>query len=261
MYDVTLFEQNGFAGPYKLMSRERMLQIGEILASTVFRDDHVLSGNSLLNRYLDNRLVFQLCSHPPVVDVVRHVLGNDLLLWTSAFIPKAPQGPEIPWHQDAHYWPLEPRIVVTVWMAVTDVSPQNGCLQILPGTHRDLQPFVSATHPCGLDKLTDVSRYDVGSAVTLDMQAGEFVLFNEQTVHRSFQNATDQTRMGMVARFTTCAVKLHQDRFPFFKGHGAILVSGSDQFGFNVLVDPPPGEDIDLSHAELPQKTNEVSSV
>jgi ectoine hydroxylase-related dioxygenase (phytanoyl-CoA dioxygenase family) len=253
MYDVGSFEQNGFAGPYKLTSRERMLKIGEVLAATTFHDTNVRSGNPLLNRYLDNRLVYQLCSQPVMIEAIRRVLGDDLLLWTSAFIPKAAHGPEIPWHQDAHYWPLEPRIVVTAWLAVTDVTPRNGCLQVLPGTHRDLQPFVPATHACGLDKLTDVSRYDVGSAVTLEMQAGEFVLFNEQTVHRSFQNDTDQIRMGMVARFTTCAVKLNQDRFPFFKGHGAILVSGSDRFGHNVLADPPSGEDIDLCQEDLPQ--------
>src|SRR5262249_38136110 len=98
----------------------------------------------------------------------------------------------------------------------------------------------------GFDKLTDVSQCNLNTVVTLELKAGEFVLFNEQTVHRSFENVTDQTRVALVARFTSCAVNLHQEQFPFFKGHGAILVSGSDQFGFNRLVNPPPGEDIPL---------------
>ena len=244
MYDLASFEQNGFAGPYKLISRSQMMQINDLFATTVFRDTASISGNRLYDRYLDNRLVFQLCADPVIIDAVRHVLGNDLLLWASAFIPKLPRGPEIPWHQDAHYWPLEPLIVVTAWIAVSDVTMQNGCLQVLPGTHKQLRPYVNSTHASGLDKLTDVSQFNLNTAETLELKAGEFVVFNEQTVHRSFENVTDQTRMALVARYTTCMVKLHQEQFPFFKEHGAILVSGSDRFGFNRLVNPPSGEDI-----------------
>lgn len=246
MYDLASFEQNGFAGPYKLISRKQMMQINDLFSTTVFRDTTAVSGAPLYDRYIDNRLVFQLCSHPTIIDSVRHLLGNDLLLWASAFIPKAPLAFEIPWHQDAYYWPLEPPLVVTGWIAVTDATMQNGCLQVLPGTHKQLQPYVHSTHASGFNRLTDVSQYNLNAAVTLEMKAGEFALFNEQTVHRSFENVTDQTRVALLARFTSCSVKLHQEQFPFFKEHGAILVSGSDQFGLNKLVNPPPGEDIAL---------------
>ena len=42
----------------------------------------------------------------------------------------------VPWHQDARYWPLEPRATVTVWLAVFDTDHENGCMRIIPGSHR-----------------------------------------------------------------------------------------------------------------------------
>ena len=52
--------------------------------------------------------------------------------------PKLPSfgGGEVPWHQDAQYWPLAPKASVTMWIAFYDSDESNGAMQVVAGSHR-----------------------------------------------------------------------------------------------------------------------------
>ncbi|MBT4039477.1 MAG: hypothetical protein HOH64_01685 [Rhodospirillales bacterium] len=85
--------------------------------------------------------LLDLATAPGVVDAATSVLGPDILLWNS-FIPFKPphsQG-HFAWHQDATYWHLTPvEKMVTIWIALSDVSPENGSMSFLPGSHHQGQ--------------------------------------------------------------------------------------------------------------------------
>ena len=70
--------------------------------------------------------------------------GPDLLLWRTNFFIKEPGAKEIPWHQDFNYWPLEPPIIISAWIAVDSATLENSCLQIVPGSHRKVVPHVES---------------------------------------------------------------------------------------------------------------------
>ncbi len=85
--------------------------------------------------------VVDLAIAPGVVGAVKSVLGPDILLWNS-FLPIKPPKSEghFAWHQDATYWHLTPvEEMVTVWLALSDVTPDNGCMRFLPGSHHQGQ--------------------------------------------------------------------------------------------------------------------------
>jgi phytanoyl-CoA hydroxylase len=68
---------------------------------------------------------------------VSEILGTDApACFFSQFIFKNPGAWGQPWHQDACYFPFTPsRPVVGIWLAVTEATPDNGCLHVLPGSH------------------------------------------------------------------------------------------------------------------------------
>src|SRR5690606_31734969 len=94
------------------------------------------------NRHLDSRVVYDLATRPEIVGRIASILGDNLLLWRTNFFIKQEGAKEIPWHQDGNYWPLEPAVVVSAWIAVDDSTIDNSCLQIIPGTHRKVLPHI-----------------------------------------------------------------------------------------------------------------------
>ena len=75
-----------------------------------------------------------------IVDLVSSVIGDDLVLWgCHVFCKPAREGYETPWHQDGHYWPIRPLATCTAWVALEPSTRANGCLRVIPGSHRDRQ--------------------------------------------------------------------------------------------------------------------------
>src|SRR5687768_5538189 len=71
-----------------------------------------------------------------LLDVAQQFIGPDIALFASHYIAKPPgDGMPVLWHQDGSYWPLEPMEVVTLWLAVDDSTPENGCMRVIPRTH------------------------------------------------------------------------------------------------------------------------------
>ena len=75
---------------------------------------------------------------PEILDTVRALIGDDIIVWGSAlFAKKGIGGKATPWHQDGHYWPIRPLQTVTAWIAIDDVDTGNGCLRVIPTSHAD----------------------------------------------------------------------------------------------------------------------------
>jgi hypothetical protein len=72
-----------------------------------------------------------------LVELVVGVIGDDVILWGCHVFCKPPvDGYETPWHQDGHYWPMRPLATCTVWVALEPSKVANGCLRVIPGSHR-----------------------------------------------------------------------------------------------------------------------------
>src|SRR5687768_5528916 len=74
---------------------------------------------------------------PEILDMVGQLIGEDIALWNASFFAKpARVGTRTPWHQDGEYWPIRPLATCTVWIAVDASTTENGCLRVIPGSHR-----------------------------------------------------------------------------------------------------------------------------
>jgi ectoine hydroxylase-related dioxygenase (phytanoyl-CoA dioxygenase family) len=142
---------------------------------------------------------------PAIVDMVEQILGPDFALWNSSFFAKpALTGRRTPWHQDGEYWPVRPIATATVWIAVDDSTRDNGCLQVIKGSHKARRLFhhrTNASSDLTLNQELAPSEFDARDAVDIVLQSGQISLHDVFLVHGSEPNRSPQPRRGMTLRF------------------------------------------------------------
>ena len=95
----------------------------------------------------DDPFWVRLVSDDRLLDIAQQFIGPNIALFASHYISKPPfDGQPVLWHQDGSYWPLDPMEVVTLWLAVDDSTPENGCMRVIPRTQTmDLQEMKRRT--------------------------------------------------------------------------------------------------------------------
>ena len=83
---------------------------------------------------------FKLMANPVILDAVESLIGGEIfanpVYNTRPKVPRVAAG-AVPWHQDKSYWPqASANPVITVWVPLVDTNLENGCLHIMPRTHR-----------------------------------------------------------------------------------------------------------------------------
>lgn len=150
------------------------------------------------------REFFDYVSDPALLDVVEQIIGPDIVLWASAlFCKPATTGLEVPWHQDGQYWPIRPRATVTVWIALDDVSVDNGCMRVIPGSHRlgEFSHEVSEREDLVLNNVLNDARICLDQARNIELQAGQISLHDVELVHGSQANTSGRRRAGYAIRY------------------------------------------------------------
>jgi ectoine hydroxylase-related dioxygenase (phytanoyl-CoA dioxygenase family) len=176
-------------------------------------------------------VVHDICAHPLICGPVARVLGPDLVIWNSVLMNKAPGDGEIPWHQDHDFDYLSPDVGLAVWLAIDDATEANGCLEVIPGSHRALLASTPRSQPGEFDSRVDFADVAGRDRVRIELRAGEFLLFRNKILHRSAPNPTTRRRLGLAVRYTVPGVTI--DTTAFFPGYRAVAVSAADSA-------PPP---------------------
>lgn len=233
--EIAQFRQDGYLGPMKMCSPEEMADIRADI-ETVLETTPPHNKQKHHNRHLDSRLLYDLSIHPEILNRMVSLYGPDLLLWRTNFFIKNKGTKAIPWHQDFNYWPLEPPIIISAWIAIDPSIKANGCVQIIPGSHRKVIPHIKATPDVQFKEMAEAGYYDPDDMVELEMQPGEFILFNERTLHHSEANMSNLRRIGLAIRVIIPIVHVLKYDAPH---HALHLIHGKDRLGFNRLTEPP----------------------
>ena len=183
--------------------------------------------------------------NPEILDMVCQVLGDDVALWNVSFFAKpARVGTRTPWHQDGEYWPIRPLATCTVWIAVDASTPENGCLRVIPGSHRSQQ---LARHEennapgLALNLELERSQFDESQAHDIILEPGQVSLHDVYLYHGSEPNTSDKPRRGMTLRFMPTTSVYEHDLPTRFKREGVLemsqrtvyLMRGIDKSGNN----------------------------
>lgn len=180
---------------------------------------------------------------PEILDLVESVIGPDIVFWTAALFSKpGGDGRPVPWHQDGIYWPLKPMSTVTVWVALDDADVENGCMRIIPGSHR--QGFLTH-HKSDADGLvlnTTIVEAELSpeKARCVELKAGQVSLHDAYLVHGSEPNVSARRRAGLTLRYMP-GTSLYEREQPMESGSNTVplefaerpiwLVRGVDRAG------------------------------
>ena len=239
---VEACRRDGFYAPVRVMSAADARNYRTALETHEANTGAPLQGNWRHKVHLLFTWADELVHHPVILDAIEDVIGPDILCWTTNFFIKEANSPGfVSWHQDSTYWGLEPDDVITAWVAFTEVTPENGYMQVIPGSHKINQ----LTHVDTFHKDNLLSRgqeiaveVDKSKAVGLALHAGEMSLHHIKLVHGSDANRSNDRRIGLAIRFIPTHVRQTKVR------DAAMLVRGSDRF-HHFDYEPRPKADLD----------------
>jgi non-heme Fe2+,alpha-ketoglutarate-dependent halogenase len=242
-------------------------------------DGAVSGGNNIANydRHLDVPYLGEHIARPEIGHRVRSILGPDLLCWRTEFFPKYPGDEGTDWHQADTFanasgspqiiWPEDSEFggTITVWSAFTEATEETACLRFIPGTHKNRYYDESKGMKYNPSKNANVEKdgvrrgffgYDYrelqvdpnwspdeSKAVSMEMRAGQFIIFWSTLMHASCPHAgkTSDVRIGFASRYVPTRVRIYPDTdvveeyggsIPLTH-YGAVLVNGKDEYGYN----------------------------
>ena len=135
------------------------------------------------------------------------------------------------WHQDVTYWGLEPPYALTAWYAVDDSDVENGCMRVIPGSHRQgIVEHGESARPGNLLSINqEVSGDDLdeSQAVDLILKAGQISIHHGHLIHGSNPNRSTRRRCGLTLRYCPPHVKPVQQN-SLGKPWPAVLARGDD---------------------------------
>jgi ectoine hydroxylase-related dioxygenase (phytanoyl-CoA dioxygenase family) len=138
-----------------------------------------------------------LSRHPAIVDLCADLIGPDVrLYWDQAVYKKTEKPRRVPWHQDNGYTYVEPQEYLTVWLALTDATLDNGCPEVAPGCHRLGTLAHHYVDPLGWECLPEGT-----ASVAAPVAAGGAVVFSSLTPHRTGPNHTDEVRKAYILQY------------------------------------------------------------
>ncbi|MGH3840251.1 MAG: chlorinating enzyme [Pseudonocardiaceae bacterium] len=262
----------------RIWRRERVRLMDR--SAAVYQDTAAKSGVTNIanyDRHLDNAFLADHICRPEIVDRVSAVLGPNVLCWRTEFFPKYPGDEGTDWHQADTFanasgspqilWPQDTEFggTITVWCAFTEASIDMGCLQFIPGTHRTM--FYDETKRMHYDptKVNSVEKegaqrgffgYDYRElqidpdwkpdetrAVSMEMAAGQFIMFWSTLMHASHPHSgkTNDMRMGFAARYVPSSVRVYPDTDVVeeyggrvsLERYGSVVVRGRNEYPGN----------------------------
>jgi len=200
----------------------------------------------LKQRHLTDQFIWEMASHPRLTEMMRAIMGEDILLLATHFFCKYPEkNPTtyVAWHQDTLYWGLEPPVAHTAWIALDDSDIENGAMRVIPGSHKEgLLPHGTAREEGNLLKVKNQAistvLFNVDSAIDLELKAGQMSVHHGYTIHGSNPNRSNRRRCGLTVRYITPDVR-QADKNSRGDIWEPILISGNDRFG-NFTLHPKP---------------------
>lgn len=271
--DRRLFAEQGYIGPFTLCEPEEMAAWWKVQRKTLL--DPAASARKPFDnpvnydRHLDIPGLSELITQPEIIRRMQALIGDDLFCWRTEFFPKNPGDSGTGWHQVETYaigeteeGMLEPTarsegvpMELTAWVAFTEASKENGCMRVIPGSHREWRydehrpttwngaardnSFFGYNYAdLKLDKDWDPDQEAVRN---LEMRAGQFIIFTARCIHGSNPNISNRQRMGYAIRAVPTHVRVYGDMTGFdefghhfeLDRHGCVLVAGEDEHGYN----------------------------
>lgn len=198
------------------------------------------------------RWAWQLSTHPRVLDCMEQLIGPNILLKSTRLFYKFGNSPSfVGWHQDGITEALKDAHVPAIWLGLTPATAQNGCLRVVPRSHRlGLIPHANRPNPDNLTTQGATAEIEIDAPQDVVMQAGEMSLHHPLVLHASNPNQSDESRIGFSATYSTPALTASRTAVAWVRGDGP-----RERFR---IVDRPPARSLEEAVAAYRQADHQI---
>jgi chlorinating enzyme len=271
--DRKTFDEQGYIGPFTLWPPQEMTAWWKgqrkALLDPASNARKAFDNPVNYDRHLDIPGLSRLISQPEIVRRMQALIGQDIFCWRTEFFPKNPGDSGTGWHQVETYAigettkgmleatehspgvPME----LTAWVAFTEASKENGCLTVVPGSHRqwryDERAPMKWNGSAGGNSFFGYNYDDIKidknwhpdqeNIRHLEMRPGQFIIFTARCIHGSNPNTSNRQRMGFAIRVVPTHVRVYGGMTEFdefghhfqLDRHGCVLIAGQDEYQLN----------------------------
>lgn len=237
---VQFYRDNGYLLTQKrLFSDQEFNRLYEIFEELLASRGNS-RGDELDVPHLSDDRLFEFLINDQVLDLIQDIIGPNIGLWSSHFICKEPKkGHRTPWHEDSAYW--EGRFdryndIVTLWLAIDPSTRENGCMGVVPGSHRN--GFSSYdqldTDQKIFNKEIQKDQVNTDQVVWFELPQNYYSLHDSRIIHGANANQSITRRTGYTMRYFNTDLKMNQDH-PDNKNHKVYHCRGENK-GNNPLI-------------------------
>ena len=199
--ELNHYKNKGYISPVDALTSIEAKEIRDEIEKIEKNWPKALKGINRNYVHLISPVFNKVCLNKNILDAVESIIGKNILICgTTLFIKNPKEEGFVSFHQDAKYIGLEPHNWVTVWVAITDANEKNGCMRMLPGSHKENLKH----HEENFDENNLLTRGQTIKNVSLDktepviLKAGQMSLHHPKIVHGSGLNYSDDRRIGFV---------------------------------------------------------------
>lgn len=230
--DVAQYRQNGYLLYHQpVFSPDKFARLYSLFEEHLADKGEVMADELDTPHFRDPRLLEFLLSDE-ALDLVEPIIGPNIGLWSSHFISKDPYtGRETPWHEDSAFW--NGRLsaydkIVTIWLAIDPSDKGNGCMRVIPGTHRNGFSEYKAVDSKTNTFEKAITSVDESKAVYFELAADECSLHDSRIIHGAAANTSPRRRCGYTMRYFSTEAQVIPERN---QNHKIWLARGKDIAG------------------------------
>lgn len=172
-------------------------------------DDDKRFSLRMFNPHQHDSFSLQMMKLPVVRGALAQLMDDEAVGVQSMYFFKEPGSPGQAAHQDFYYIKDDPMTMIAAWIAMENVDIENGCLWVIPGTHKmGLLPHGAVKNLAEHEAWTDETEgIDLTEEIPVEMEKGDILFFHELLIHSSRRNrSTDRWRRSYVCHY------IRQDR-------------------------------------------------
>ena len=193
-------------------------------------------------------VMLEFVKHPGIAEVLTRICAPNVKCMQSMLFVKPPGFQGQAWHQDEFYIPTRDRSLTAAWIALDDATLENGCLFVIPGSHRKgyLRPQKPHEDPDEFDFAGQSYGFDDSGEVPVQVKAGSVVFFHGYLLHRSRKNRSNRYRRALVNHYMNAysflpwSVK-EGEHVGMADRRCVVLVAGEDPYAWKGY-EPPPNK-------------------
>ena len=210
-YEIEFYNKNGYCIPKWKLSGKKLEDLTMNVNKLILENQHIrqeqvvcphIKGGSM-GKILGNtyKYFIKLAYTKEIIRLVSSTLGKNIILWGSqVFCKPAKKGMSVPMHQDSYYWPINPMSTCSVWIAIDRSTKINGCLKVIPKSHKKIvkheKHFSNTALDSGISTLD--FKYDIDY---IELKPGQISIHDANLIHGSNANNSGFRRAGIVFRY------------------------------------------------------------